>query len=188
MITGYGFPERILHNGIKKDLLSYKYSSVLNWSFTRLFQVVNDGSGILLQKIIHGKNIGYGVVVEYVSGGTLRSHLLKNSIIKRLSLDSVIQLALDVARGLSYLHSKKIVHRDVKTTNLVVDKKGRIKIIDFGVSRVEASCPIDMTAETGTVGYMAPEVLLGLPYDHKCDVYSFGICLWEIYCCSIPYS
>ncbi|KAM3219643.1 serine/threonine-protein kinase STY8-like [Capsicum annuum] len=159
MITGYGFPERILHNGIKKDLLSYKYSSVLNWSFTRLFQVVNDGSGILLQKIIHGKNIGYGVVVEYVSGGTLRSHLLKNSIIKRLSLDSVIQLALDVARGLSYLHSKKIVHRDVKTTNLVVDKKGRIKIIDFGVSRVEASCPIDMTAETGTVGYMAPESL-----------------------------
>ncbi|PHT31223.1 hypothetical protein CQW23_27560 [Capsicum baccatum] len=45
-----------------------------------------------------------------------------------------------------------------------------------------------MTAETGTIGYMAPEVLIGLPYDHKCDVYSFGICLWEIYFCSIPYS
>ncbi|PHT31248.1 hypothetical protein CQW23_27585 [Capsicum baccatum] len=45
-----------------------------------------------------------------------------------------------------------------------------------------------MTAETGTIGYMAPEVLIGLPYDHKCDVYSFGICLWEIYSCSIPYS
>ncbi|PHT90826.1 hypothetical protein T459_05939 [Capsicum annuum] len=47
---------------------------------------------------------------------------------------------------------------------------------------------IDMIAETGTVGDMAPEALLGLQYDHKCDVYSFGICLWEIYCCSIPYS
>ncbi|PHT29669.1 hypothetical protein CQW23_30739 [Capsicum baccatum] len=45
-----------------------------------------------------------------------------------------------------------------------------------------------MTAETGTIGYMAPEVLIGLPYDHKCDVYSFGICLWEIYSCSISYS
>ncbi|PHT99924.1 hypothetical protein BC332_29712 [Capsicum chinense] len=45
-----------------------------------------------------------------------------------------------------------------------------------------------MTAETGTIGYMAPEVLIGLPYDHKCDVYSFRICLWEIYSCSIPYS
>ncbi|KAK4373196.1 hypothetical protein RND71_008580 [Anisodus tanguticus] len=129
---------------------------------------------------------GYCIVVEYVSGGTLRSHLLKNSI-QKLPLNSVIQLALDVARGLSYLHSKKIVHRDVKSGNLLVDKEGRVKIIDFGVSRVEASCPIDMTAQTGTVGYMAPEVLAGLPYDHKCDVYSFGICLWEMYCCSNPY-
>ncbi|KAK4725046.1 hypothetical protein R3W88_027825 [Solanum pinnatisectum] len=128
----------------------------------------------------------YGIVVEYVPGGTLRSHLLKNHI-KKLPLINVIQLALDVARGLSYLHSKKIVHRDVKSSNLVVDKEGRVKIIDFGVSRIEASCPINMTAQTGTIGYMAPEVLIGLPYDHKCDVYSFGICLWEIYCCSIPY-
>ncbi|XP_049342665.1 serine/threonine-protein kinase STY13-like [Solanum verrucosum] len=128
----------------------------------------------------------YGIVVEYVPGGTLRSHLLKNHI-KKLPLIYVIQLALDVARGLSYLHSKKIVHRDVKSSNLVVDKEGRVKIIDFGVSRIEASCPINMTAQTGTIGYMAPEVLVGLPYDHKCDVYSFGICLWEIYCCSIPY-
>ncbi|PHT31226.1 hypothetical protein CQW23_27563 [Capsicum baccatum] len=107
---------------------------------------------------------------------------------RRLSLNSVTKLALDVARGLSYLHSKKVVHRDVKTTNLVLDKEGRVKIIDFGVSRVEASCPTNMSAETGTIGYMAPEVLIGLPYDHKCDVYSFGICLWEIYSCSIPYS
>ncbi|XP_059306569.1 serine/threonine-protein kinase STY13-like [Lycium ferocissimum] len=139
-----------------------------------------------LRKQSFGYAEGYCIVVEYVSGGTLTSHLLKHSI-KRLPLNSVIQLALDVARGLSYLHSKKIVHRDVKSWNLLVDKKGRVKIIDFGVSRVEASCPIDMTAQTGTVGYMAPEVLAGLPYDHKCDVYSYGICLWEIYCCSIAY-
>ncbi|KAF3631722.1 putative glucan endo-1,3-beta-glucosidase-like [Capsicum annuum] len=111
----------------------------------------------------HG--VGYCIVIEYVSGGTLRSHLLKNSIIgRRLSLNSVTKLALDIARGLSYLHSKKVVHRDVKSTNLVLDKEGRVKIIDFGVSQVEASSPINMTAETGTIGYMAPEVLIGLPY------------------------
>uniref|UniRef100_A0A3Q7GUA8 Protein kinase domain-containing protein n=2 Tax=Solanum lycopersicum TaxID=4081 RepID=A0A3Q7GUA8_SOLLC len=100
----------------------------------------------------------------------------------------VIQIALDVARGLSYLHSKKIVHKDVKTSNLIMDKDARVKIIDFGVSRIEASCPLDMTAQIGTIDYMAPEVLIGVPYDHKCDVYSFRICLWEIYCCSIPYN
>ena len=59
---------------------------------------------------------------------------------------------------LSYLHSQKIVHRDVKTENMLLDKSRTIKIADFGVARVEASNPNDMTGETGTLGYMAPEV------------------------------
>ncbi|GFP79936.1 serine/threonine-protein kinase ht1 [Phtheirospermum japonicum] len=82
---------------------------------------------------------------------------------------------------------EKIVHRDVKTENMLLDKSRTVKIADFGVARVEASNPHDMTGETGTLGYMAPEVLNGNPYNRKCDVYSFGICLWEIYCCDMPY-
>uniref|UniRef100_A0A0D9Y045 non-specific serine/threonine protein kinase n=1 Tax=Leersia perrieri TaxID=77586 RepID=A0A0D9Y045_9ORYZ len=126
------------------------------------------------------------VVVEYLAGGTLRSYLIKNSR-RKLAYKVVVQLALDLARGLSYLHSKKIVHRDVKTASMLLDKTRTVKIADFGVARVEASNPHDMTGETGTLGYMAPEVLEGLPYNRKCDLYSFGICLWEIYCCDMPY-
>ena len=59
---------------------------------------------------------------------------------------------------LSYLHSKKIVHRDVKTENMLLDSQRTLKIADFGVARVEAQNPKDMTGETGTLGYMAPEV------------------------------
>ena len=59
---------------------------------------------------------------------------------------------------LSYLHSQKIVHRDVKTENMLLDKTRTVKIADFGVARIEASNPNDMTGETGTLGYMAPEV------------------------------
>ena len=59
---------------------------------------------------------------------------------------------------MSYLHSQKIVHRDVKTENMLLDKTRTVKIADFGVARVEASNPNDMTGETGTLGYMAPEV------------------------------
>ncbi|KAH7661484.1 Dual-specificity kinase protein [Dioscorea alata] len=126
------------------------------------------------------------VVVEYLPGGTLKQYLIKNRR-KKLPYKIVIQLALDLARGLSYLHSRKIVHRDVKTENMLLDTQRTLKIADFGVARVEAQNPQDMTGETGTLGYMAPEVLNGKPYNRKCDVYSFGICLWEIYCCDMPY-
>ncbi|KAJ0034541.1 hypothetical protein Pint_24774 [Pistacia integerrima] len=126
------------------------------------------------------------VIVEYLPGGTLKQYLIRNRR-KKLAFKVVIQLALDLSRGLSYLHSKKIVHRDVKTENMLLDAHRNLKIADFGVARVEAQNPRDMTGETGTLGYMAPEVLQGKPYNRRCDVYSFGICLWEIYCCDMPY-
>ncbi|KAG8484515.1 hypothetical protein CXB51_023833 [Gossypium anomalum] len=126
------------------------------------------------------------VVVEYLPGGTLKQYLIRNRR-KKLAFKIVVQLALDLARGLSYLHSRKIVHRDVKTENMLLDGHRNLKIADFGVARVEAQNPRDMTGETGTLGYMAPEVLEGKPYNRTCDVYSFGICLWEIYCCDMPY-
>ncbi|XP_057489097.1 serine/threonine-protein kinase STY13-like [Actinidia eriantha] len=126
------------------------------------------------------------VVVEYLPGGTLKKFIYSNRK-KKIAFKVVIQLALDLSRGLSYLHSQKIVHRDVKAENMLLDSPRALKIADFGVARVEAPNPQDMTGETGTLGYMAPEVLDGKPYNRKCDVYSFGICLWEIYCCDLPY-
>ncbi|KAL5702223.1 nuclear cap-binding protein complex subunit 1 [Ranunculus cassubicifolius] len=126
------------------------------------------------------------VVVEYLPGGTLKQYLIRNRR-KKLAFKVVVELALDLSRGLSYLHSKKIVHRDVKTENMLLDSRRNLKIADFGVARVEAQNPRDMTGETGTLGYMAPEVLDGKPYNRRCDVYSFGICLWEVYCCDMPY-
>lgn len=71
---------------------------------------------------------------------------------------------------LSYLHSKKIVHRDVKTENMLLDVHGTLKIADFGVARVEALNPRDMTGVTGTLSYMAPEVRTIVHYcliDHR---------------------
>ncbi|BBG94087.1 Protein kinase superfamily protein [Prunus dulcis] len=126
------------------------------------------------------------VITEYLSGGTLKAFLIQHRK-KKLSLKTVNCLAVDLTKGLSFLHSKNIVHRDVKTENVLLDKDGRVKIADFGVARLEASNLAEMTGYTGTPRYMAPEVLECKPYNRKCDVYSFGICLWEMYCCDMPY-
>lgn len=134
----------------------------------------------------HVPNNACCVVVEYLAGGTLKDYLIRNRR-RKLSYKTVVELALDVSRGLAYLHSQKIAHRDVKTENMLLDTSRHVKIADFGVARVEASNPKDMTGDTGTPGYMAPEILDGKPYSKKCDVYSFGICLWEVYCCDMPY-
>ncbi|CAI7869549.1 unnamed protein product [Closterium sp. NIES-54] len=128
------------------------------------------------------------VVLEFLPGGTLKQLLAKQSRQKkRLPLKRALHLALQVAEGLRYLHARSIVHRDLKTDNLLLDQKHRVvKIADFGVSRVEPG-DCSMKRRTGTYGYMAPEVLKEQPYDHMADVYSYGIVLWEIVTCGNPF-
>ncbi|CAI8602583.1 unnamed protein product [Vicia faba] len=126
------------------------------------------------------------VIAEFLTGGTLKQYLIKNRG-KKLAYKIVVQLVLDLSKGLSYLHSKKIVHHDVKSENMLLDGNQNLKIADFRVARVDAMNPSDMTGEIGTLNYMAPEVFDGKPYNRICDVYSLGICWWEIYWCDMPY-
>ncbi|KAF5804592.1 putative dual-specificity kinase TKL-Pl-4 family [Helianthus annuus] len=127
------------------------------------------------------------IVSEYVTGGSLRSYLCKNRD-KKLPIKVVCQFGLDIAKGLSYLHSKKIIHLDVKPENILIDSQNKkLKLADFGEAVFD---PLELftSGEVGTRGYMAPEVLSKKPNGFKCDVYSFGICLWEIYCCEMAYT
>ncbi|CAI9106729.1 OLC1v1005948C1 [Oldenlandia corymbosa var. corymbosa] len=119
--------------------------------------------------------ISYCIVSEFLPGGTLAAYVTKR---KEIALSRKLQLALDAARGVSHLHSKNILHRDVKLKNLLLDGEGRVKILDFGISRIEDT---DMSVNVGSRGYKAPEVMINGSYGCKCDVFSFGICLWEIY-------
>jgi len=128
-------------------------------------------------------------VMELLEGGTLRGKLDAGPIPQKQALD----YALQIARGLSAAHQKGVVHRDLKPENLFVTKDGHLKILDFGLAKkVGAALPGEETSAPtvsghtepgvvmGTVGYMSPEQVRGLPVDHRSDIFSFGTILYEL--------
>lgn len=90
-----------------------------------------------------------------------------------------VRMMLDVARGLQFLHSYNIIHRDLKSLNLLMTAEGRVKLADFGISRPNDQSKL-MTGCCGTYQWMAPEVLTSMRYSLSADVYSFGVIIWEI--------
>jgi serine/threonine protein kinase len=114
-----------------------------------------------------------------------------------LSWKQKLNISLDVSKGMNYLHNafeQPILHRDLKSLNLLLQTPVTsstdyicTKITDFGLSRENSLVNEMMTANTGTYHWMAPEVLDAKPYTHKADVFSYGICLYEIITRTTPY-
>lgn len=121
-------------------------------------------------------------VFELMRNGSL-DDLLMNYIANkdRFSCDNIQSYAADIASGLKFLHEKEIIHRDLKPANLLFDEKFRLKIADFGTSRLLKKDSDDlMRTITGTPCYMAPEIMLGDPYDKSVDIWSFGVIVAEL--------
>ncbi|KAG7401946.1 hypothetical protein PHYBOEH_008467 [Phytophthora boehmeriae] len=118
----------------------------------------------------------YCLAFEFMENGTL-TDLIRA---RRGPID-FFRLASEMAMGMNYLHLCSIMHRDLKSGNVLLDSHGTAKISDFGLSCVlEIGSSSDLTAETGTYRWMAPEVIRHEPYSNKADVYSFGVVLWEL--------
>ncbi|KAL3676827.1 hypothetical protein R1sor_026775 [Riccia sorocarpa] len=120
------------------------------------------------------------IVTEFLARGSLYRllHRPNNQLDERRRL----RMALDVAKGMNYLHSSSpiIVHRDLKTPNLLVDRNWVVKVCDFGLSRIKHNTFLSSKSTAGTPEWMAPEMLRNEPSNEKCDVYSFGVILWEL--------
>ncbi|KAL6634241.1 hypothetical protein ACP70R_026912 [Stipagrostis hirtigluma subsp. patula] len=130
------------------------------------------------------------IVTEYLSRGSLYRLLHRHGARENLDERRRLSMAFDVAKGMNYLHKRNppIVHRDLKSPNLLVDKKYTVKVCDFGLSRLKANTFLSSKTAAGTPEWMAPEVLRDEPSNEKSDVYSFGVILWELMTLQQPWS
>ncbi|ETV98445.1 serine/threonine protein kinase, variant [Aphanomyces invadans] len=114
------------------------------------------------------------IVLEYMDGGSLED-ILHSRI--PCSEDTIAAIATSVLKGLSFLHDNRQLHRDIKLSNILVNKAGRVKISDFGISRELESTLAEAMTFTGTLLYMAPERISGGTYSYPSDIWSFGLAL-----------
>ncbi len=122
------------------------------------------------------------IVMELVDGQTLSEK--KNSITFKQALDIGIQLA----EGLAVAHEKGIVHRDIKPDNIMVRKDGIVQIMDFGLAKLRGVSKLTKEGSTiGTAGYMSPEQVQGQDADHRSDIFSYGVLLYELFTGQLPF-
>jgi len=125
------------------------------------------------------------IVMEFIEGDVLKS-LLKSG--HSLSLDQSIRYIIQTAKGLKAAHDKNIVHRDIKTENLMITKDEQIKIMDFGIAKLKGSSGLTKTGTSvGTLSYMSPEQVQGIGVDQRSDIWSLGVVFYELLTGELPF-
>ncbi|XP_068456254.1 mitogen-activated protein kinase kinase kinase 13-B-like [Clinocottus analis] len=129
----------------------------------------------------------YGIITEYASAGSLYEYLSSEQS-EEMDMEQVMTWAIQIAKGMHYLHAEapvKVIHRDLKSRNVVMTADRVLKICDFGASKF-LSHTTHMTV-VGTFPWMAPEVIQSLPVSETCDTYSYGVVLWEMLTREVPF-
>ncbi|XP_054643748.1 mitogen-activated protein kinase kinase kinase 20 isoform X2 [Dunckerocampus dactyliophorus] len=129
----------------------------------------------------------YGIVTEYASDGSLYDYL-SCADSEEMDMDHIMTWAKEIARGMHYLHAEapvKVIHRDLKSRNVVITADKVLKICDFGASKFLTHTT--HMSLVGTFPWMAPEVIQSLPVSETCDTFSFAVVLWEMLTREIPF-
>ena len=121
-------------------------------------------------------NIAY-IAMEYVDGIGLREYLNRKA---RFDLPQIVAIVNQLLAALDFAHAQGVVHRDIKPANLILTAAGVLKVADFGIARIDASSLTMTGMVLGTPSYMAPEQCRGLPSDHRADLFSVGVVLYEL--------
>ncbi len=131
------------------------------------------------------------MISEFLENGSLFDHLHgKKKKTTKLDQELIFEMLQGILRALTYIHSKQILHCDMKSSNILIDESWNIKLADFGLSKkIIGINPLEdsKTSRVGTPNWMAPEICRGEKYTDKADVYSFGLIVWEIVTREVPY-
>jgi formylglycine-generating enzyme required for sulfatase activity/dienelactone hydrolase len=133
---------------------------------------------------IHEEKGDSFIAMEYIEGQSLRARMKEAPP----SLEEAVDIAIQVAEGLEEAHKKGIIHRDIKSANIMVTDQGQAKIMDFGLAKVKGGTLLTREGTTlGTVAYMSPEQARGEEVDHRSDIWSLGVVLYEMLSGTLPF-
>ncbi len=126
----------------------------------------------------------YFISMEYIEGKSIKDLVEE----KGLSIEEILKIAPQTAEGLSRAHEKDIVHRDIKSDNILITNEGLAKIMDFGLAKLKGVTKLTKTGSTlGTLQYMSPEQAQGTEVDQRSDIFSFGVVLYEMITGKLPF-
>jgi len=164
-------------------------------------QIYNEAS--IMKKLFHPNVISFKdvfkdvkldyfyIVMEYANDGDLSKKIKtqKQKVYgeKYFSEEKIMQYFYQICRGLQYIHSKNIIHRDIKSQNIFLMKNGKLKIGDFGIAKALTETKNNASTVIGTPYYFSPEIINGEPYNYKTDIWSLGVVLYEMCCLKLPF-
>ncbi len=165
-----------------------------NEDFIRRFKVESQAAASLShQNIAQIYDVGEEngmqyIVMEFLEGQTLKKYILSKD--GKIPRREAINYSMQISRALEHAHSKYVVHRDIKPQNIVLTESGKIKLADFGIARAaNNSTTVNSGSNTavGSAHYLSPEQARGGYTDHRSDIYSFGVVMYEMFCGKLPF-